>query len=643
MSAIYGIINLENKFTIYNEGKFSLLENVVSKYKIDGINNLCKEGVFLGQGIQCITNYEKDEMDILENDNLIVITDAIIDNRNKLLKELNLHTKDSSAKIILELYKKYKESAAKKIIGDFTFVVIDKIEKKIIACKDHCAHRSLYYFIDKNNNFVFSTTINPILVAYKNEMEISKEWIEDYTLGLYNKETELANKTVQNKIKRIPPASTLRFQNEQIKVERYWNPLEMERLKFNSYEECDAQFRKLFEEVVIDKIQTNGEVGILLSGGLDSTSVAAFASKYLKEKGLYGFTSVPVDFYKNDEANCHITNEKPLVEKLKLMYPNIDVQYCDGEGQVPLEIIDEILENIEIPLIAIQGFSWLNQIGKEASKRGCKVVLSGQFGNLSISYGDFLVEVLTLKNQKKYFKLYKSIKDSSRCINKPKRVIYRKIKSIFATDKYQKLDEKFMEKYKLLNKSFLNDVFGNDETIETYEYKDFESSRQERFDDLMKTKIGYIDTVMGLKNGLVYRDPTKDKRIIEFTLRLTHEYFVREGKDRALIRESMKDLLPKEIVYNFKQRGYQSADWIQREERKLDYTKKKLEEILECDFVEKYIDREKVKVFIDDLSVENLKENSAQLIILIKIYILHRYYIKCGFDSKSSFNLDVLV
>jgi asparagine synthase (glutamine-hydrolysing) len=75
---------------------------------------------------------------------------------------------------------------------------------------------------------------------------------------------------------------------------------------------------------------------------------------------------------------------------------------------------------------------------------------------------------------------------------------------------------------------------------------------------------GTSGTKLSLRYGVIERDPTCDPRVARFCLSLPLDQFVQNGMDRALIRRSMKGLLPDTIRLNQRYRGVQGSDWVHR-------------------------------------------------------------------------------
>lgn len=113
---------------------------------------------------------------------------------------------------------------------------------------------------------------------------------------------ELHGATVYDNICQVEPGQYIKIHMADNRVEKaiYWKPLkDSKKIKLQTDEEYRALFLSTFRKAVDGFLHTSGEVGIMLSGGLDSSSVAAAAASKFGEEGrkLYSYTAVPADDY----------------------------------------------------------------------------------------------------------------------------------------------------------------------------------------------------------------------------------------------------------------------------------------------------------------------------------------------------------
>lgn len=644
MSAIFGVINLNGDGVSKNlEDKMVDRLNI---YKLDSIKVLNRKNALFGCGFQYITPESINEiLPYYEECSGITITaDAIIDNRIQLFDLLDI-PKDlkhdiTDSQLILRSYKKWGRDCTKYLIGDFSFVIWDEANKSIFCARDHVGKRTFYYYYS-NNIFAFSTLIMPIYEALDKKPDLNEKWISDF-LSLPLAIHEMENKeTLYNDIFQLPPASTLLLKNNQICINKYWNPLEeVKPLKLKSDKEYEEAFNKIFFEAVSCRLRCTNEVGVMLSGGLDSGSVACIAAKQLnaKNKRLKAFSSVPIAEYKDYLPKDLIADESEYVKSIVDMYNNIDLTYCRSENKNSATDIDFFINILEQPHKLIENLFWYNQIVKSASESGCKVLLNGQGGNMTISSGYFMANILTMLKKAKIIKVIKEINGYSKLYNAPKKYItnaviraaipynfkklvrkktYKNIDVFKMTPVNKNLIKKWDLEKRLKGRGFYN-----------YPIKHSDSNQMKKYivDPIALSQIALIETKLSLAHGIVTRDPTNDKRVIEFCISLPDEQYVRYGKERFLIRRAMKNILPDKIRLNYEKRGRQSADWVQRLQPYWQTIYNKLEKTLKDDSISNYIDIDKVKKQLE--SVGNcINEESAQNVRMLLVTFIFSQFI----------------
>lgn len=647
MSAIFGVINFTE--TIVSKGIEIGMIGRLNKYKIDSIKVLNKKGVLFGCGMQYITSESLTE--ILpyydESSGLTITADAIIDNRSELINLLNIPKDNcvSDSQLILLAFEKWGKDCINHLIGDFAFAIWDEKKKDLFCARDHIGKRTFYYYY-KNNIFAFGTLIKPIFEVLNEKPDLNERWIADFlALPMTIHESEI-NETLYQDIYQLPPASSISLQNKEIFINKYWNPLEdVKPLKLKSDKEYEEAFNKVFNEAVRCRLRSTGEVGSMLSGGLDSGSVACIAAKQLsgKNKRLKAFSSIPMTGYKDYLPKDSIADESQYIQSVIDKYNNIDINFCRSENKNSVTDIELFIDILEQPYKIIENLFWGNQIIEEASKSGCKVLLNGQIGNMTISYGYFMTHVVTLIRKGKILKVFKEIEGYCNLYNAPRYYVTKAvIKAITPYSLRKLVKNKEYKKKDIFEMTPINSNLISKWNVEsrlkkkgyyTYpmRYLDLKEMRKYVDDPVAFSQVAAIETKFTLAHGIVKRDPTSDKRVIEFCLSLPSEQFVREGKERFLIRRAMKDILPDKIRLNYYKRGQQSADWIQRIQPQWENIYTQLEIILEDDKISKYIDVDKLKKQLTSIG-KVIDEKCAQSVRMFLITLIFSRFISDYFD-----------
>jgi asparagine synthase (glutamine-hydrolysing) len=643
MSAIWGVIHTDCK-AVSKDINEAMIKRL-SIYKLDSIKSWDIDNVLLGCGMQYITPESLNEVLPYydENKGLAITADAIIDNREELFSLLQIETDTNrcitDSEIILKAFEKWGKECPKYLVGDFAFAIWDEKNKELFCARDHIGKRTFYYYYN-NNVFILCTVINPIIEALSTKPELNEKWIVNFlALPLTVHELE-CNETIYSNIHQLPPACTITLQGEQVSINRYWDPLkEVKPLKLKSDKEYEDAFRKVFFEAVYCRLRCNSEVGVMLSGGLDSGSVACIAAKYLndKNKRLKTFSSVPMISYKDNLPSYQIADESEYIESIGNYHKNIDIKYCRCEGKNSLSNIEFIINVFEQPHKIIENLFWYDEIIEEASKSGCKVLLNGQIGNMTVSYGDFLTHIITLYKKGKVLKIIKEIDGYSSLYKLPKakvrKIVFRAMLPYslrkFVSGKVNKPYDKFAMtplNKELLNKWNIERRFNEKGYhIHPKRFVDIKGMHTHMVNPVAFSQIASVETKFSLAHGIVERDPTSDKRVVEFCLSLPSDQFVRNGQERYIIRRAMKGVLPDKVRLNTCARGFQSADWIQRLQPHWKDIYIQLEKMLEDKNIYKYIDVDRLKKELESLRDGIQEANGRTIRMLLVALIFSRF------------------
>jgi len=645
MSAICGIVCLgENTISLKNS------KDMIGKLKVydfDYVETLSRSKIFLGCGMQYITPESKfEKLPYQDKNNLLSITaDAIIDNRQELFSAFNIpaeqwrETTDSD--LILRAYIKWGKDCPKYLVGDFSFAVWDEKKKELFCARDHTGTRTFYYYYSKET-FAFCNVIKPLFTTVDCEIALNEKWITDFlALPLTLHQCE-CGETIYESIYELPPSTSMIVNAQGITQKKFWDPInDIKPLKLKDDKSYVEEFRKVFGEAVRCRLRTIGEVGIRLSGGMDSGSVACTAAIELakKNKKLKAFSSIPIKEYKNKLSAYDITDESEYIQAIGDKYKNIELNYCRSEGQNSLTNMDYVIDVIEQPHKIVENMFWYNGIMESASKQNCKVLLNGQFGNYTISYGDFPTSMLTLFRKGRLVKSIKEINGHSKIYKIPRKRIAKALLKVITPYNFRKfLSLKIYRNACQFDSNLANKNLAKKHDIkrryskcgfytEVEKYYDYKESKKFSVDPFVFSQIGCMETKIGLAHGIVERDPTRDKRVIEFCFSLPIDQFVRGGVDRRMIRRGMDGILPDKIRLNNSKRGLQSADWIQR--LKVDWkdTYNKLQGLLDNKELINYIDPDK---FMNDLVLvgENFDEDYPEAIRRLLVILIFSQFLK---------------
>lgn len=636
MSAIYGIVDFTKEKVDLNSDK--TFKSTYEKYRIDRYERIVDTNLLFGCGIQYITPYSIDEnLPCYDQETNICLTaDAVLSNHNELAHELGLVATVPDGKLIMAAYQCWGKKCIDHLIGSFAFAIYDTKANEVHLVSDHVGSRCLFYYYS-NHRLYFSTIARPIQQLIHLTPSLNESWIvycASVNTPILNHDDE---DSPFNQILHVPCANWLTICADSVTREQYWNPVQTRKtLHLKNDESYQREFVSMMNTTIGSSINSSSEVGILLSSGLDSSSIACTAAPILakNKKKLFSYTSIPVSDYKKDCSNFFITDESEGIKTICNRYSNITPRFSDYNGRNALNASDELLDILDLPTKSSNNTVWENELLKLAQSDHCKIVLNGQTGNTTVSYGNVLVYLNILLMRGRVISFTKEVNAISKNYHISRKEILRKYKSLFKqTVRYHLpfkladdlsnnicIKQSYLTSSTLLKK--IKKIYSNQKLTYIESKKDIYKTM---YTPLVYSQIGEIQTKFGLKYGLLLKDPFTDKRMIEFCLSLPLRCYVGRGTERRLIRVYMKGIVPDEILGNIHHRGLQSADTNYRYLQDIEYYKQLIKDELDHSCFHQMLDQQRVDEFINsihDLSAPAEKNNFYHL---CNLYMIARF------------------
>jgi asparagine synthase (glutamine-hydrolysing) len=215
---------------------------------------------------------------------LVLTADARVDNRRELIdaltaKGLLREAHPTDAELILAAYRCWGVDCPAQLIGDFAFAIWDGVRRRLFAARDPMAMRSFYYRAEPRR-FLFGTEIPQILAVPGTPRRIFEPQVAAYLAGSFGR----LESTFYEGISELPPAHALLVDEAGHRTWRYWDIDPDLQIRYADEQQYAEHFRELFTEAVRCRIRSIKPVGILLSGGLDSGSIASTAG-WLMQRG----------------------------------------------------------------------------------------------------------------------------------------------------------------------------------------------------------------------------------------------------------------------------------------------------------------------------------------------------------------------
>jgi asparagine synthase (glutamine-hydrolysing) len=253
-----------------------------------------------------------------------LLGDVRLDGREELLRKLEQQGEETPSdatneELILRAWRRWDEKSFEVVMGDFAFALWDAEARKLWCVRDLMGARPFFY-AQQGGQLVFSNTLDAVRLSPNVSTKFDAHFIGDFLLQSW---CPVADRTAFLDIRRLPAGHVLQYSNGEVVVRRYASlPIE-EPLFLQRREDYVEEFRDLLEQAVRDRLPM-GPAGVFMSGGMDSTSVAAMANRVQTARGI------------RDSLRVHTVSYTPLFDDQEKKFASRTAQHIG----IPIEILD---------------------------------------------------------------------------------------------------------------------------------------------------------------------------------------------------------------------------------------------------------------------------------------------------------------
>ena len=446
------------------------------------------------------------------------------------------------AEILLAAYATWGRDCVQRFIGMWAFAIWDEFEKTLFCSRDRFGIKPFYYY-DDGDLFIFASEIRAILSSGSVPLKPHREALFAY---LQAELVDGLEATCFQGINRLQPSYCMLISERRNEVWRYWD-LDVAPFSQNDSRQDDIErVRDTFEEAVRSHLVSDVSFGVSLSGGLDSSSIFAVASR---------LSTTPVRTYTAYYEEAGPFDERHYSDSMTAMYPALEYQVRPEQVQL-FETLSRIIWHLEEPPLA-HGVYPRWHIAKCAS-RHVKVLLVGQGGDeLLAGYSYYFNDLI------------KDYISRGLLLNACREIAWtwkRQGKHGSITLLKALLKRKFLSRFRQKTKRAPISVLGP-------LLKDLDPSLPQRkkstFDQSWLNEHLYYDTVHGLLPTLLkYEDkidmafsiegrvPFLDHRFAELCFSLGLKAKIHDGWSKLILREAMDGLLPTGVQWRCDKIGF---------------------------------------------------------------------------------------
>jgi asparagine synthase (glutamine-hydrolysing) len=270
MSGLFGVVDFAAP-RIEPEGFRRLAE--LAAYRAPG-GITCH---FLGNaGLAHLALREEDRPLLDPQRRICVLLDGRLDNRPELIARLSpaRGLEASDAEILLAAYLEWDETCTDHLLGDFAFAVWDTSRRRLLCAVDPLGIKPFHY-AQVGSLFCFASDAVQIL----QHPAVSDDYNRVEIAAFLASECESPSRSFFTAVRKLAPGHRLVMENSEPQLRRYWSPT-LREIRYSRDEDYASHFRELLQQAVTDRLRDAGSfVAVAMSGGLDSTSVAALARR----------------------------------------------------------------------------------------------------------------------------------------------------------------------------------------------------------------------------------------------------------------------------------------------------------------------------------------------------------------------------
>jgi asparagine synthase (glutamine-hydrolysing) len=535
----------------------------------------------------------------------------------------------TDTEVIVHLYEEFGESCVERLRGMFAFAIWDQRDRSLFLARDRVGIKPLYYSLS-NRSLIFASEIKALLADPDLTPEVLPEMVDRFLTFYYvpGEQTFLKN------VLKLAPGTHMKVRNGIAEVKQYWD------LEFTteprSFQQAEAELLEILDEATQQHMISDVPVGILLSGGLDSTALLSLAT---------GKTGKSLSSFTLGFSTPGLADERPFA-RLAAKRFGTDHYEMTISSQEFADFLPSFAWHMEEPVCEPQAVAlyYVSRLAKDH----VKVLISGEGGDEAFAGYPNHRNMMWLERIKKVLGPFNNAAASGLSLLNGDILSGRILK-------YGPLLRIPFESYYFSRISTVGTYFNqNSNTLYTSAFlktvdKTFSLEPLMRYFESgpkggLLNKMLYVDTKtslpddlllkadkMTMANSIELRVPMLDHKVLEFAASLPEKFKVRGLTAKYIAKRALRKRVPKEII-NRKKAGFPVpyASWMRTELK--DWV---ADILLDRETTERgYFKRESVAALIH--SDINTKRHPKEILSLVALELWHRAFLK-----KSPSRVDV--
>ena len=490
-----------------------------------------------------------------------VVGDVMLTNRAELCASLGAPSWAPDLELVALAYERWGTDSVGRLCGDYAYALLDERRHGVLLVRDHLGAAPLVVH-QADGRVTFGSTALALTGFDHIDGALDEDRIAEVLVLAHD-----SGRTFVQGVRWLESGTAMWIDVAGPRTWRWWPTEDLsEPRDAGSIEEHAEQLRSVFDTAVAANIDGAARLGAALSGGLDSTAVVATASRGASPPPIITWTARPPSGWVSPDDSPRAADETAQVEALADRYPNLDVRFVESDGNRWFDHDHNLWELGAGPGRNPANGLWINSIHEECAASGVDVLLTGAVGNGAFS-ADGPGWLVDLARRGRFVE------------------VARETRAWAATD--------HRSSWRVLRSSLIGPLVPqrlrpHRDALE-HQMADWRAAsglRAEHWDELDLAELvpllvdgrhpvaraadpvrfersgAQADGAAAVRAlwGVVSRDPTGDRRVLETCLPQPQFRRRHRGVDRAVVRRAMADRLPSDIV-DRRTRGAQLPDW----------------------------------------------------------------------------------
>lgn len=551
MCGIVGKLNLDGSQPVHRELIRQMKDEIIHRGP-DGEGDYFSGPVGLGHRRLSIIGLESGAQPMSNEDGTVwVVYNGEIYNFPELRSDLeargHIFKSDTDTEVIVHLYEELGSELVERLQGMFAFALWDERKQFLLLARDRVGIKPLYY-VNTGKALVFGSEIKSLLVDPSVERRINPRAIDRFLTYYYLPGEE----TLFEGIYKLDPGHYLTVHSGRVTKGRYWDLRFETSPRWTRFDEAVEALQTLLRDTVNDHMISDVPVGVLLSGGVDSTGILRYAVEQTKKR----ISTFTVGFAGEDFAD-----ERPYArlaaQHYGTLHHEITINAKDFNDFLPKYVWHMEEPVCEPPAV---GLYFVSRLAREAS---VKVLLSGEGGDEAFGGYQTYRNLLLLEGLKSAFGPAKGLLRLG--LQTLGQVGWKRVKrygglvdlplSQYYLSRTATPDTLFNRlKHVLYKNDFLDslDEPSNEPTLSLFKHLDrLPLLHQLLFVD---TKTWLPDDLlvkadkMTMATSVELRVPLLDVRVLEFAASLPSHFKVKGRSTKRILKAALRDSVPPSIL-----------------------------------------------------------------------------------------------